>query len=140
MKNHQFSSKNMRSHIFMKNPIYIPACRFFCDQKMTKKQSKITNFHTKNTIICIRSPYIFVENDCESRGFDALSLNVKFTFRVSLTYRRVVFLRSKNNQKTVQNHEFLYKKYDHLYTFSIYLCLGNDFIFSFSERVLLRIL
>ena len=39
------------------------------------------NFHSKNTIICIRSPYIFVENDCESRGFDALYVNVKFTFR-----------------------------------------------------------
>ncbi len=102
---------------------------------MTQKQFKITNFHTKNTIICIRSPYIFVENDCESRGFDALYLNEKFSFRVSLTYRRVVFLRSKNNQKTVQNHEFSYKKYDHLYTFSIYLCWNNNFIFSILERV-----
>ena len=32
----------------------------FCDPKMIKKQSKIMNFHSKNTIICIRSPCIFV--------------------------------------------------------------------------------
>ena len=140
MKNHQFSSKKYEKSYFHEKSNLHTGVSFFCDQKMTKKQSKITNFHTKNTIICIRSPFIFVENDCESRGFDALSLNEKFSFRVPLTYRRVAFLWSKNNQKTVQNHEFLYKKYDHLYTFSIYLCLGNDFIFSFSERVLLRIL
>ena len=139
MKNHQFSSKKYEKSYFHEKSNLHTGVSVFCDQKMTKKQSKITNFHTKNMIICIRSPYIFVENDCESRGFDALYLNVKFTFRVSLTYRRVVFLRSKNNQKTVQNHEFLYKKYDHLYTFSMYLCWKSNFIFSILERMFFRL-
>ena len=115
-----FIEKYEKSYLHEKSNLHT-GVSVFCDQKMTKKQSKITNFHTKNTIICIRSPFIFVENDCESRGFDALSLNVKFTFRVSLTYRRVVFLRSKNNQKTVQITNF--------YTKNTIICIRSPYIF-----------
>ena len=36
-------------------------------------------------------------------------------------------------------HEFPFKKYDHLYTFSIYLCWKSNFIFSILERMFFRL-
>ena len=60
MKNDQFSSKKHEKSYFHEKSNLHTGVSVFCDQKMIKKQSKIMNFHSKNTIICIRSPCIFV--------------------------------------------------------------------------------